>query len=184
MDSRKANIGKAFTTFISRKLSDAPDLASRILSSYHIDEDASDEIALKNILKFANDILFYAPSICLAAAWKSGAAYVYRFDQGNPWEGRWQGEAAHITDLTMLLQNYNEFLPQSCRATGSEYARDILVFASGQAPWSSYQRAEERPFVRSYGSLPRGRRDFIWDLMKDVGADRLVTLFETFIVEG
>jgi carboxylesterase type B len=184
LDCRKADIGDAFTTFLSRKLSKSPDVVSRILSSYHIDKDASDDNVLKNILRFANDVFFYAPTVCIARAWKSGAAYVYRFDQGNPWEGRWQGEAAHITDLTMLLQNYNDFLPDACRAIGRDYARDILVFASGRSPWSAYQKAEERPFVQNYGSLPEGRREFIWGLMKDIGADNLMALLEAFIVEG
>lgn len=142
-----------------------------------------DEQMLRNILKLANDLFFYAPTVCLARAWKTGAAYVYRFDQGNPWQGRWQGEASHITDLTVLLQNYNDHLPEEHRAVGRKYAEDLLIFASGRAPWDAL-KGNEDSFVQHYGSSPRGRRGDIWSFFDRIGADRLLAVFEAFVARG
>jgi carboxylesterase type B len=180
--AQKKNIGKSFAQFLTKQLLDAPDVASQILSSYEIIDDSAEDVGLKNILKLANDIMFYVPTISLAKAWKTGAAYVYRFDQANPWEGPWQGNACHITDLSMLLQNFDAFLPNEHKEVGRKFAKDLFVFASGVAPWTAYEG--EKPFVQKYGSLQGGRREFIWKIVDRVGADRLASLLEAFIVEG
>ncbi|KAL4810491.1 Alpha/Beta hydrolase protein [Aspergillus unguis] len=147
LDHRKENIGNAFASFIEKGLADLPEVAAQLLSSYEI-QDGQDDEALRNILRLANDLVFYAPSMCLAQAWKSSSAYVYQFNQANPWQGRWQGEACHITDLTALLQNYTGLLPEENKAVGREYAADILAFASGKAPWEAF-KADNNPFIRN-----------------------------------
>ncbi|KAL2857319.1 putative carboxylesterase [Aspergillus pseudoustus] len=179
-DGHTNDISRRFRAFLTDQLADVPDAASRLLAAYRFTAD--DDAALKQILKLANDIVFYAPTVAIARAWQHGAAYVYRFDQGNPWEGRWQGEASHITDLAMLTQNFNEVLPDEHREVAKMYARDLLTFASGQPPWEAFKPGPS-PFSKTYGgSLSgEGRRELIWGFMDEIGADRLAALIDGFI---
>lgn len=115
----------------------------------------------------------------MAGAWKSGSAYLYRFNAPNPWEGRWQGEAAHITDLTMLLHNFDEFLTEEQKGPGGVFSHDLLAFVSAKAPWKAFDGQESS--AREYGSLTSDRRDFIWEILKEIEPDRLTGLLEGFL---
>lgn len=183
LDHRKSGISKAFGEYLAKEVEDIPCLASRILSAYSIDSDSNDDDrALHGILHLLNDVFFYIPTVYLARSWKDGAAYVYRFNLPNPWKGRWQGEASHITDLTMLLHNFDEFLTEEQKEVSQNYTRDLLAFVSGQKPWQAFDGQEE--FEREYGNLPGGRRKFIWDIMTKIEPDRLALVLEQFIASG
>ncbi|KAJ5759489.1 hypothetical protein N7520_006645 [Penicillium odoratum] len=183
LDHRKSSIGKAFGEYLAKEVEDIAGLASKILSAYSIDIDGNDDDrALYGILHLLNDVIFYIPTVYLAQSWKDGAAYLYRFNAPNPWKGRWQGEASHLTDLTMLLHNFDEFLTEEQKKTGQKYTRDLLAFVSGQKPWQAFDRQEA--FEREYGNLPGGRRKFIWDIMTKIEPDRLALVLEQFIAGG
>ncbi|KAJ5660918.1 uncharacterized protein N7484_000290 [Penicillium longicatenatum] len=166
LDHRKSGIGKAFEEYLTKEVEDIPGLSSKILSTYGIDSDNNDDEALHGILRLLNDVFFYIPTVYLAQSWNDGAAYVYRFNSLNPWEGRWKGKASHITDLTMLLHNYDEFLNEEQKIAGQDYTRDLLAFVSGKKPWqASYGQGA---FEREYGHLQGGRSKSIWDIIKEI----------------
>lgn len=77
--------------FISSLISLPLSQAAKILSAYGITPNTPDTPALRAILRFATDIGFLAPTISLANGW-SGAAYVYHFNEPNPWDGPWKAK--------------------------------------------------------------------------------------------
>ena len=174
----------SFAQHIASGLTHAPGLANKILSAYGINAGKQkDDEDLYGILKLANDLFFYIPTFHMAGAWKSGSAYVYKFNSPNPWKGRWQGEAAHITDLTMLLHNFDEFLTEEQKEPGREFSRDLLAFVSGKAPWKAFDGQESS--AREYGILSRDqKRNFIWEILNEVETDRLAGLLEGFLASG
>ncbi|KAJ5809224.1 uncharacterized protein N7503_001442 [Penicillium pulvis] len=182
LDHRKSGIGKAFGEHLEKEVKDIPGLAGKILSAYTINSGNNDDHSLHGVLRLLNDVFFYIPTVYLAQSWKDGAAYVYRFNSRNPWEGRWQGEASHITDLTMLLHNFDEFLTEEQKEAGRDYTRDLLTFVSGKKPWQAFDRHEA--FEREYGTLSGGRRKFIWDIVEEIEPDRLAFVLEQFIARG
>lgn len=182
LDHRVSGIGKAFGEHLENEVKDIPGLAGKILSAYNINSENNDDDSLHGILRLLNDVFFYIPTVYLAQSWKDGAAYVYRFNSPNPWEGRWQGEVSHITDLTMLLHNFDEFLTEEQKEAGRNYTRDLLKFVSGKKPWQAFDGQEA--FEREYGTLLGGRRKFIWDIVEEIEPDRLAFVLEQFIARG
>ncbi|KAJ5381525.1 uncharacterized protein N7496_003953 [Penicillium cataractarum] len=183
LEHRKAGIGMSFAGHLASGLTQAPGLADKILSTYGINVDnQNDDGDLYGILKLANDLFFYVPTIYMAEAWKSGSAYLYRFNSPNPWEGQWQGEAAHITDLTMLLHNFDEFLTEEQQGPGREFSHDLLTFVSAKAPWKAFDGQESS--AREYGSLISDQRGSIWEILKGIDPDQLTGLLEGFLASG
>ncbi|KAJ5693116.1 hypothetical protein N7462_002539 [Penicillium macrosclerotiorum] len=173
-------IGDCRFDYLVKVLEDVPGLAEKILSAYGMNgENCIEDECLHGILRFMNDVFFYMPTVHLARVWKTGAAYVYRFDAPNPWKGRWEGEASHITDQTMLLHNFDEFLTEDQKQIGWSYTRDLLAFISGMPPWQPFD--DQESFERQYGGSLGDRRRFIWDILKDIEHDRIAFLLEQFI---
>lgn len=123
--------------------------------------------------------------MCLAKAWHTGAAYVYHFEKPNPWEGRWQGKASHLTDLAYLLHNFDSFLSKEQVAIGTGFSRGLLAFVSGKTPWPPLTNDGE-PFVKVFGDTTTSGSQSISvsQIMDQVGADRLSEIFEQFIAKG
>ncbi|KAL4878107.1 Alpha/Beta hydrolase protein [Aspergillus karnatakaensis] len=188
---RQPNLAVSFPTHLRATLPDCTeDVLTTLLSEYRITDTATDEQALEGVLHLANHILFHAPPLAIARAWQTtpsaGAAYVYRFNQPNPWPGRWEGQAAHITDLTLLLQNYNEVLPSRCRAVGREYAEKLLAFVAGETPWPEFDaaRGESGGNVHVFGDMKGDARLNVFGMLEDIGMDRVVGVLESYIAGG
>ncbi|KAJ5201253.1 hypothetical protein N7449_006056 [Penicillium cf. viridicatum] len=183
LDHRKLGIYESWAQYLVKELEDVPGLADNILSAYGMNgKNCNDDECLHGILRFMTDMFFYVPTVYLARAWKTGAAYVYRFNAPNPWKGRWEGEASHITDQSMLLHNFDEFLTEDQKQIAWSYTRDLLAFVSGVPPWKSFEGQES--FERQYGSSLGGRPRFIWDILKRVEPDRISSMLEQFIASG
>lgn len=171
-------------------------MQDQIKRFYQIDAESEDE-AFLGILKFCHDIAFYIPTVALATAWQqqSGSAYLYHFNEPNPWEGMWKGVASHITDVAFLWQNFNQFLTSSQQAVGRQFATDVIAFVNGEAPWQPFESEEGKPTTRVYGPSDHdivatttaekteetGRRPVIWDLIGSVSADRLLAVVHSFL---
>lgn len=153
----KINPAKRFIEAVGKAFASHLDVAQEILQAYGITKDTTDEIGLERVFNFLNDIRFNAPALNLARSWK-GMAYVYYFNEGNPWEGPWRGRANHILDVFYLFQNFTEFLNQEQREVGTAMAHDILKFCHGIAPWPAIKRAQiESGFsARIYGPSQEG----------------------------
>lgn len=168
----------------------------RILAAYGIAEETPDSGAFLSVLDYLNDIMFFAPVLTFARGW-NGNAHVYYFNEGNPWEGIWKGQASHILDLAYLFQNFREFLTADQHKVGIAFAEDIFKFCHGIAPWPAVTMADfDKGFsARLYGSSDEGvdrrvvsqayggetmRRDVLHNLATGVSLDDLAEVFVAF----
>ncbi|KAL4933276.1 putative carboxylesterase [Aspergillus undulatus] len=154
----KKDCARKFMKVLNDTIPSQPDLVSKVTKSYGVaDETIPDEDAYPSILNFINDVLFFTPALTFASGWK-GNAYVYYFNEPNPWEGQWKGRTNHILDLAYLFQNFREFLSPEQQAAGEAFAEDFFKFCHGQAPWPAITKGTVTDgfTARRYGSTGGG----------------------------
>ncbi|KAF2270515.1 alpha/beta-hydrolase [Lojkania enalia] len=196
LDARNPGIGAKFVESVNKTLSPNPDAASALLSSYNISATTDDDEAMLSILRFASEISFYAPALAFAKGWsqaKDSKFFLYHFNEGNPWEGRFKGEAGHILDVAFLFQNYNEFLNDGQKAVARAYGEDFIKFVNGIDPWPPVEGG--KPGARVYGpssagiiakyvpsgnSEEVGRQDRVLKLGELAGFDAILEVFQAF----
>jgi carboxylesterase type B len=147
-------------------------------------------------LRFATEISFYAPALAFAKGWpktKENKFFLYHLNEGNPWEGRFKGEAGHILDVSYLFQNYNEFLNDEQKAVANAFAEDFIKFVNGEDPWPPVEG--EKIGARVYGPSSAGvttkyvasgkpeevgRQEHVLKLGEMAGFDAILGVFENF----
>ncbi|KFX98663.1 hypothetical protein O988_04247 [Pseudogymnoascus sp. VKM F-3808] len=191
LESRKAGIAGAFHNSLTKSLSHSPETIRALEQAYDINSNTNDEVALRNILKFASDIGFYAPVLAIGNGWP-GETYLYHFNERNPWEGPWKGEASHMMDLVYLFQNFDEYLTQTEQAHARQFAGHVIAFVNGKAPFPSRKSntngamvygypTDGAAFVESTSPSDFGRRDVILQLAQGVGLDALSGALRQFL---
>ena len=185
---RTTGVAKTFCDSIHKTLGDND---KRVLEAYSINPNQSDKEGLYNILKFSNDISFFAPVIAFAQGWP-GKAYVYHFNEPNPWDGEWKGEAGHVLDVAYLFQNYNEFLDEAQRQVAVSFAGDFIKFVNGKSAWTSFETKKgaqvygpsgkgfTAEFVEGIATEKLGRRNTIYELADHLGLDGLAGVWSAF----
>ncbi|KAL3477482.1 Alpha/Beta hydrolase protein [Aspergillus californicus] len=194
----KKGCAKKFITALNTVLTSQPAVSKQILKSYGLaDENIDDETAFPTVLNFINDVLFFTPVLTFAQGWK-GNAYVYYFNEGNPWEGTWKDQPNHILDLAYLFQNFRQFLSPSQQAVACAFAEDFFKFCHGQAPWPAVSKGSvtEGFTARSYGPSSRNsvagmvtnafggqsqRRSNIHDYADQVSFDEIAKILNVFM---
>lgn len=193
----KINCAKHFLAATNQVLSSHSDVAQRLLNAYGITEDTPDEKALSSVLAFLSDTSFHAPALSFARG-RNGNAYVYHFNEGNPWDGPYKGRANHILDIAYLFQNFVEYLGPEQQQICVAFAEDFLKFSHGVAPWPAITpgNLSNGFFARVYGPSEQGkaatvvdhafgeatmRRDILFDLASEVPLDELAKIATTFM---
>jgi hypothetical protein len=125
-----------------------------LLEEYHILDVPHDDSAFSRILQYVNDVTFHAPAVAFAQGWP-GNAYLYYFNEGNPWSGLYEGQTNHLLDTAYVFQNYSEYLSTEQNALAASFAQDIFKFCYGFAPWSEFG---EKVNVKTYGPTSKGYR--------------------------
>lgn len=194
---RKAGIAKSFCQSILRTLAHRPPwIVEKLLCAYHITTSQPDTLALRSILNFATDIGFLAPAKSLAQGWP-GKAYLYHFNEPNPWDGEWKGDATHVLDVAFLFQNYNEFLPPPQREASERFAGDVVRFVNGEAPWAAFEAGREGamvygpsreeccasvvPYTGGMAGQSCGRQSTIFELAEVISLDELGACWGDFL---
>lgn len=183
LENHKAGIAVAFHKSLTRSLNSSPETIRALEQVYDIRSNTTDEVALRNILKFASDIRFYAPVLTIANGWP-GDAYVYHFNEPNPWEGPWKGESSHIMDIVYLFQNFDNYLTPVQQACAKQFAEHVIAFINNKEPFPSRRLSktgamvyglpvDTAAFVESSSPADFGRRDAIFKLAQAVGFDAL-----------
>jgi carboxylesterase type B len=194
LDARNPGIASKFIDSVNKTFSSQPDFAAQLLSAYNISSTSSDQDAMLSILLFASETCFYAPARAMATGWPSSSKFfLYHFNEGIPWEGRFQGEAGHILDVAYLFQNYNEHLDEKQKKVARAYAEDFIAFVNGEDPWTPAK--PDRFSARVYGPSSEGittkftkdgnpkdigRDERVLKLGESIGYDNLITAFENF----
>jgi carboxylesterase type B len=197
LDARKPGIAIKFIESVNKTLATHPNTASALLSSYNITPSTGDEETLFSILQFASEISFYAPALAFARGWpqtKDNKVFLYHFNEGIPWEGRFKGQAGHILDVAFLFQNFNEHLSDEKRAVARVYAEDFIEFVNGNDPWPPVEGGKmgarvygpssegiTAKFVADGSPGEVGRHDRVLRLGEEVGFDELLGVFQNFL---
>lgn len=196
LDARKSGIAQSFIDSCTKTLAEKPEVAKELIKAYNITTTSSDDEALLAILHFFSEIVFYAPARAFAQGWPNTSdskLFLYHFNEGIPWEGRFKGEAGHILDVAYLFQNFNEHLDDAQLKVAREYGEDFIKFVNGEDPWPSVQR--DKLGAKVYGPsgdgvtsrwVPDGapakigRDERILKLEKMVGMDTIFAVFQNF----
>jgi carboxylesterase type B len=196
LDARNPGIAAKFVDSVNKSLSDRPEVAKQLLSSYNITASTDHDEALLSILRFATEVCFYAPALAFAKGWpqtKENKCFLYQFNEGIPWEGRFKGEAGHVLDVAFLFQNFNEFLSDEQKAVARQYGEDFIEFVNGNDPWPPveggkmgaqvYGPSSERitaEYVPSGEPEKVGRDGRVLKLGEMAGFDTLSEVFQNF----
>lgn len=196
LDARNPGIASKFIESVTKTLSSQPDAAKSLLAAYNISESTGDDEAVLSILRFATEVSFYAPARAFAQGWpctEQNKFFLYHFNEGIPWEGRFQGEAGHIIDVAFLFQNYNEHLDDGQKAVARAYGEDFIEFVNGNDPWPPVEKG--RLGARVYGPSkdgvttkyvasgePKevGREERVLKLGEMAGFDNILDVFQNF----
>ncbi|RAL15753.1 putative carboxylesterase [Aspergillus homomorphus CBS 101889] len=186
-----------FLKALAAVLPSQPEVSEQILAEYGIATEMNDGEAFLAILDFLNDVWMYAPTLASAQGWK-GRAFVYYFNEGNPWDGAWKGRAGHILDLAYLFQNFREYLSPAQQKVGVAMAEDLLKFCHGSEPWPAvvdgdikdgftarvYGPSSEEPptqqVTQPFGGKSQ-RRSTVFDLPSRVSLDDLSKIATMFM---
>lgn len=197
LDARKPNVAQKFIDSVNQSLASQPEAATKLLSSYEITIETNDDEALLAILRFASEIAFYAPARAFATGWpntKDNKFFLYHFNEGIPWEGRFKGEAGHILDVAYLFQNYNEHLDDEQTKVARAYGEDFIKFVNGEDPWPAVQ--DGKLSARVYGPSSEGntcrwvatgnpvhigRDERVLKLGESAGFDAILQAFQNFL---
>lgn len=189
---RKSKIGDAFRQSAAKTLAHYPlPILQELLEHYQLSEssDQEDDANMMSILRFANDICFFAPPIELAAHF-SRNAYVFCFNEPNPWPGPFQGHATHILDVAFLFQNYSALLDEKQRAGAVQLGADVITFVCGKEPWTAFNDSEHGVAVyakgeRTFSGPPEEERTkrhpFVFTSTKKEGWPSLDELMKVFM---
>ncbi|KAE8383735.1 Alpha/Beta hydrolase protein [Aspergillus bertholletiae] len=181
-----------------------PNLTPRIANAYGLDSAAASnpDESKRRVLKFGNDICFAAPAQFFARAWSTSsipgtAAFLYRFNCPNPWDGPWKSHATHVLDIAFALLNYTEYLSAGQRSAAERLAKDIITFVHGESPWEEYRyrtadgsmvydAAAEgcddlTKFVKKETPEEAGRRNFLQTIVPTELFDRLMDAWHMFM---
>jgi hypothetical protein len=183
-----------FIASITKHLAPYPGVADAIFASYGISPLMAHDDALQVILNFITDIGFLAPTLTYAVGWP-GKAYVYCFNEPNPWEGRFNGHASHILDVAFLFQNFNDALSTAQALSARNFAVDVCKFVNGVEPWDAFQpkhavrvygpsnQGSEAVLLQVHGKTDQrtGRRSDIFQFVKEPGLDAISTAFSMYL---
>ncbi|KAL5447662.1 hypothetical protein PMIN05_001957 [Paraphaeosphaeria minitans] len=196
LNAKLPNIASQFIESVNKTLSDHPDAVSTLLSAYNITSPSNDDEALLSILRFGTEISFYAPSLAFAKGWprtKANKFFLYHFNEGIPWEGKFKGEAGHILDVAFLFQNYKEHLRDKQKKVARAYGEDIIEFINGNDPWPPVEGEQfgarvygpssegiTAKYVASGNPAEVGRHDRVLKLGEQIGFDLVMDVFQNF----
>ncbi|KAF1975707.1 carboxylesteras-like protein [Bimuria novae-zelandiae CBS 107.79] len=197
MSEMLPNIAPKFIESVKKTLAAHPEVALNLLSFYNIAPSTDDDEALLSILRFGSEISFYAPSLAFAKGWpktKENKFFIYHFNEGIPWEGKFKGEAGHILDVAYLFQNYNEHMNEEQKKVARAYGEDFIEFVNGNDPWPPvegelvgarvYGPSSEgvtTKYVASGNPAEVGREDRVLKLGEQIGFDLVLDVFQNFM---
>lgn len=190
---RKKGIAAAFRASLTKTLEAYPSAIQAIFEHYHLDEnstaDHTDDEALYNILVFINDVAFSLPAVDLAANYPQ-KSYVVAFNEKNPWEGPFKGEASHILDVAFLFQNFNDQLSPQQQKAARQFGEDVISFVSGDEIWPAFNKTQhamavyadgERKIVEPPSEEETGRNPFVFAVTSGTDAPSKDLLYKTFV---
>ncbi|KAL1887618.1 hypothetical protein Sste5346_010119 [Sporothrix stenoceras] len=190
---RKKGIAAAFRASLAKTLDGYSAAVTAIVDHYKLGEsstaDEDDEEAVQNILVYINDVAFSLPAVELAANFPQ-KSYFLAFNEKNPWEGLFKGEASHILDVAFLFQNFNDQLSPEQRKAAEQFGKDVISFVSGDEIWPAFNKTQHTMAVYEDGKSKiieppseeeAGRNPFVFTVTTGTDAPSKDLLYKTFV---
>jgi hypothetical protein len=189
----------ALTGFPTAARTVLPDeVADKILSLYSFDSASTDDEAFGCFLNYINDVGYYLATLAFGQGFSrprspGKGSSVFFFNHGNPWNGPFKGKASHVLDVAFLFQNYNHLLGAEQKKGSEDFAVDMMRFVSGEEVLGTSYEKEGRMMAMVYGDggvkiadakkgSDSGRRIEIIEVAEQVGGDKLMEVFERFMM--
>ncbi|KAK6508772.1 hypothetical protein TWF481_003542 [Arthrobotrys musiformis] len=140
-----------------------PAKALEIIKSYDLSPANSAEKSLVDCMELLTDLRWYLPILHTVYDDVQSPTSVsrYHFHQPNNFDSQWKGLAAHLFDITLLLQNHRDLLSEEEIGLGEDMAQRFLGFAYGNGFTSQHERVGDKKAVVVWG--PNGRTRVIGD---------------------
>ncbi|KAF3939197.1 hypothetical protein ABW19_dt0203867 [Dactylella cylindrospora] len=120
-----------FITCINATL--PPSQAEAIIKVYNLSPHDPAEKSLVDCMELLTDLRWYLPVLHTVIDNKTSTKISrYHFHQINKFDSQWNGLAAHLFDITLLLHNHTHFLRSDEIQLGEDMAKRFLSFAYGE----------------------------------------------------
>ncbi|KAK6516055.1 hypothetical protein TWF506_005968 [Arthrobotrys conoides] len=141
----------------------APTTASAVIKAYDLSPSHSSEESLIGCMELLTDLRWYLPILHTAYDYTESSTKVsrYHFHQSNNFDSQWKGLAAHLFDITILLQNHKHLLSDEEIALGEDMALRVFRFAYGEGFISQDEQASNEKVVVVWG--PGGQTRILGD---------------------
>ncbi|KAF4447943.1 hypothetical protein F53441_8602 [Fusarium austroafricanum] len=166
------------------------DKMERLLSLYGISATEDDDETRNKILQFGTDLKYFASSRHYATFWPAHS-WLYYFNESNPWDGPHKGRSAHCLDIAYLFMNYSNVMDDSQKKTATTFARDVITFTNGDAPWAEFHASREMKVYSSHGqsqgteeslgkTMATGPSQEVRALWAEIGLDNLARAWNAY----
>ncbi|KAF3317309.1 hypothetical protein TWF173_010962 [Orbilia oligospora] len=141
----------------------APTAASEMIKAYDLSSSHPSEKSLVHCMELLTDLRWYLPVIHTIYDGTESSTKVsrYHFHQPNNFESQWKGLAAHLFDITLLLQNHRHLLSSEEIELGEDMAARVFRFAYGEGFISQWEQAASKKVVVVWG--PNGQTKIVGD---------------------
>ncbi|KAK6343786.1 hypothetical protein TWF696_007448 [Orbilia brochopaga] len=120
-----------------------PEQAQNVIHAYSLSPLDSAETSLVKCIELLTDLRWYLPilyiDIGLEKTARAPKVSRYHFHQPNKFDCQWNGLAAHLFDITLLLQNHRHLLGQDAIRLGEEMADRVFSLAYGSGFVSKHE---------------------------------------------
>ncbi|KAF3924536.1 Cholinesterase [Orbilia brochopaga] len=125
----KANNAEYFIRCIGSVL--APEEAKLLIDAYAVSPSDPSEVSLVKCMELVTDLRWYLPILYVDSNAGNGGPKIsrYHFHQTNGIDCQWNGLAAHLFDIILLLQNHRHLLSLDEIALGDQMADRLLGLA-------------------------------------------------------
>ncbi|KAK6362571.1 hypothetical protein TWF730_000028 [Orbilia blumenaviensis] len=138
--------------------------ASSVIKTYDLSPSHTAERSLVDCMELLTDLRWYLPILHTVYDNTASPTKVsrYHFHQSSNFDSQWKGLAAHLFDITLLLQNHRHLLNEEEIRLGEDMAQRLLNFAYGEGFTSQEERpANKKVVVVVWG--PNGQTKILGD---------------------
>ncbi|KAJ6260080.1 Cholinesterase [Drechslerella dactyloides] len=131
----------------------AREQAESVIHAYKLSPSDPPEKSLVHCIELLTDLRWYLPILHTDFGRKSMSPKVsrYHFHQLNRFDCQWHGLAAHLFDITLLLQNHRHVLSKDEIKLGEDMADRVLGLAYGDGFISQHENNGDEDKVVVWG---------------------------------
>ncbi|RVD80116.1 uncharacterized protein DFL_008023 [Arthrobotrys flagrans] len=141
----------------------APTTASAVIKAYDLSSPHPAGKSLVDCVELLTDLRWYLPILHTFYDDIKSSTKVsrYHFHQSNNFDSQWKGLAAHLFDITLLLQNHRHLLSDEEIMLGEDMALRFFRFAYGEGFISQNEQTVREKVVVVWG--PNGQTKILGD---------------------